>query len=243
MKTNHKVRVAALGDLHVHETRTQSHQELFRRIEQEADVLVLCGDLTHFGTEPEARHLAEELHAISIPTVGVLGNHDCESGNPAAVKRILQEQIHFLEEEPFRLNGVGFAGVKGFGGGFDGHMLSSFGEEATKAFVAEAVQESMRLQKALQDVGTEHCVVALHYAPIAETVEGESPTLFPYLGCSRLAEVIDRFPVDAVFHGHAHHGKPEGRTLKGVPVFNCSEVLMKEHSPERPFALVEIDAS
>jgi len=237
------LRVAAVGDLHVHQKSTESLEWLFDKISQTADVLALCGDLTQLGLPAEAERLAGDLRACRIPVVAVLGNHDYHSGHAEEVKRILQAggKVVVLEEsETFELKGVGFAGTKGFGGGFDKHMLTPFGEEAIKRFVTEAVNESLQLEVALNSLRTERVVVVLHYAPVAATVTGEPPEIFPFLGSSRLAETIDHFDVNAVFHGHAHHGTYEGRTTKGTPVYNCCLTLMQKMNAEHPYALVEV---
>jgi uncharacterized protein len=237
-----KLRVAAIGDLHVHETSPENFQELFTTISQNADVLALCGDLTHLGLPIEAEKLISHLRACRIPIVAVLGNHDYQSGHVEEVKKILRSaKVTVLDEnETLEFRGVGFAGVKGFGGGFDKHMLTSFGEEAIKHFVSEAVNESLKLEVALKSLDTDRVVVVLHYAPIAATLTGEPPEIYPFLGSSRLAETIDHFDVNAIFHGHAHHGTCEGKTTKGIPVYNCCIQLMQKILPDRPYALVEV---
>ena len=236
------LRVAAVGDLHVHQNSSESLQTLFDKISQTADVLALCGDLTHLGLPKEADKLAADLRACRIPVVAVLGNHDHQSGQQEEVKKVLRAaNVVMLEEaETFELKGVGFAGAKGFGGGFDKHMLTPFGEDPIKHFVTEAVNESLRLEVALNSLRTEKTVVVLHYSPIAATVIGEPPEIFPFLGSSRLAETIDHFDVNAVFHGHAHNGSPEGKTVKGTPVYNCCMQLMEKVRPDQPYALVEV---
>jgi uncharacterized protein len=236
------LRVAAIGDLHVHENSTDDLQALFEKISHAADVLALCGDLTQLGLPVEAEKLANDLRACRIPIVAVLGNHDFQSGHQEEIKKVLRAaKVKILEEsETFELNGVGFAGAKGFGGGFDKHMLTPFGEESIKHFVGEAVNESLRLEVGLNGLRTEKAVVVLHYSPIAATVVGEPPEIYPFLGSSRLAETIDHFDVNAVFHGHAHHGTFEGRTTKGTPVYNCCMKLMERANPAQPYALVEI---
>lgn len=235
------VRIAGLGDLHVTEKAEHPYRDLFAEIAEKADVLALCGDLTNLGRPHEAEILAEDLRACRIPVVGVLGNHDLESGAGPEVRRILcQAGLKLLDEETHELAGIGFAGVKGFAGGFGARMLSPFGEEAIKHFVNEAVNEAFHLENALHALAQEtaRMVVVLHYAPIPETVVGEPPEIFPFLGSSRLAETIDRFPVKAVFHGHAHHGTAQGHTRMGVPVFNCALPVVKDTG--RPYALVTI---
>jgi Icc-related predicted phosphoesterase len=234
------VRVAALGDVHASAAGKGEWRETFVEISQRADVLCLCGDLTNLGTSPEAAALAEDLRACTIPVVAVLGNHDHHCDNAAELEKVLSDAgVKFLEDEVHTVAGIGFAGVKGFGGGFDGKMLGAFGEPAIKAFVQETLDQAMRLEHALHQLQGQRSVVLLHYAPIAETVEGEPEALFPFLGSSRLAETIDRFDdVQAVFHGHAHHGTYEGRTRKGVRVYNAAASITKPTG--KAYALVEV---
>ena len=236
------LRVAAIGDLHVHQSGRETLEPLFDKISQNADVLALCGDLTHLGLPQEAERLADELRSCRVPVVAVLGNHDYQSGQADEIKKILRNgKVVVLEEtETFTLKGVGFAGTKGFGGGFDRHMLAPFGEDEIKHFVTEAVNESLRLEVALNSLRTEKVVVVLHYSPIAANVMGEPPEIFPFLGSSRLAETIDHFDVNTVFHGHAHHGTYEGKTVKGTPVYNCCMQIMEKVRPEAPYALIEV---
>jgi Icc-related predicted phosphoesterase len=238
------VRVAAIGDIHYGKNAVQgSLQPLFSQITASADILVLAGDLTDYGHPDEARSLAREItSALKIPCVGVLGNHDFESGQQAEISRILNDAgVVILDGDSTEIQGIGFAGIKGFAGGFGRRALGPWGEEIIKHFVREAVDEALKLESALARLRTERLVAVLHYSPIQATVEGEPREIFPFLGCSRLEEPIGRFPVSAVFHGHAHHGQPEGRTTANVPVFNVSAALMKELFPDRPFRLVDID--
>lgn len=232
-------RIAAMGDLHVKEHGSESYKDLFAEISLEADILVLTGDLTDLGKVKEAELLAADLRSCSIPMVAVLGNHDYECGCVEEVTHILKDAgVHLLEGQAVEINGVGFAGAKGFAGGFGRHMLGCFGEPAIKAMVAESVEETMRLENALRQVRSERAMVVLHYAPIRETVEGEPEEIFPFLGSSRLAETIDRFPVKAVVHGHAHRGRYEGRTPGGAPVYNVASHIEKPTG--RPYALLDL---
>jgi Icc-related predicted phosphoesterase len=238
-KAEGKQRIAAMGDLHVKETETESFKDLFTEISQAADILVLTGDLTDLGKPKEAELLAADLRACTIPVVAVLGNHDYECGHVEEVKAIFKEAgVQLLEGQAIEINGVGFAGVKGFAGGFGRYMLGSFGEPAIKAMVAESVEETMRLENALRQVRSERAMVVLHYAPIPETVVGEPQEIYPFLGSSRLAETIDRFPVSAVVHGHAHRGTYEGRTPGGAPVYNVASHIEKPTG--RPYALLDL---
>ncbi|WP_207790030.1 metallophosphoesterase family protein [Sphingosinicella humi] len=235
------VTVAAIGDLHVTESSEHRYRDLFAEISQAADVLALCGDLTNFGKTREAEILAEDLHACTIPAVAVLGNHDYECGQPQVVADILHSAgVTMLGEQAVEIGGVGFAGVKGFVGGFGRGELGSFGEPAIKAFVDASIEEARKLENALRSLRTDRVVAVLHYAPIVETVEGEPLEIFPFLGSSRLADAVDRFEnVKAVVHGHAHRGSFRGETLKGIPVYNCAQFVVKAET-DRPYALIEV---
>jgi Icc-related predicted phosphoesterase len=237
------LRIAALGDIHVSKTSQGTFQPMFSQISSTADVLVLCGDFTDYGLADEARILARELTtAVKIPVIAVLGNHDYESGQQDEIRSVLNDAgVTVLDGEATEVHGVGFAGVKGFAGGFGRGALGPWGEMAIKQFVQEAVDEALKLEAALARLRTHRRVAVLHYAPIRGTVDGEPPEILPYLGSSRLEEPINRYRVNAVFHGHAHRGSPEGRTATGVPVYNVSMPLLSRTYPERPpYLIVEL---
>ncbi|MGV3658206.1 MAG: metallophosphoesterase family protein [Chitinophagaceae bacterium] len=243
MAEEQKVRIAAIGDIHVRESDKGKWSEFFRDVSHQADILVICGDLTDTGDEGEAQLLSEELRACNIPVVGVLGNHDFEKGRHKLIRQMVQnENVHILDGEAIVINGIGFAGVKGFGGGFDSHMLSMFGEGAMKAFVQEAVDEALRLDRALARLDQENenlkKIAVMHYSPIKETVVGEPEAIFPFLGSSRLAEPLSRRQVVAAFHGHAHIGTLEGQTNGGVKVYNVAKPILQKAG--MPFFLLEV---
>jgi Icc-related predicted phosphoesterase len=237
------VRLAAIGDLHYGRTSRGQLQPLFSAVTQaEADILLLLGDLTDYGLAEEAVELARELTGgIKIPIIAVLGNHDYEAGAQAEVTRILTEAgVKMLDGESVEVLGIGFAGVKGFAGGFGRGVLGPWGEDVVKRFVHEAVNEALKLESALARLRTPTRIALLHYAPIAETVEGEPREIWPYLGCGRLEEPLTRYQVTAVFHGHAHHGQAEGKTSNGTPVYNVSMPLMQARNPDQPLRLLDI---
>ena len=234
-----RLRVAAIGDLHSGDGQKHPFRELFNEIAQHADVLALAGDLTNLGSVKEAEILAEDLNGCSIPKVGVLGNHDYECDCVEHVTEILRQAgLQLLEGQATEIDGVSFVGAKGFAGGFGRYLLGSFGEAATKAFVAEGVQEALRLENAMRSAKSHRVLVILHYAPVLETLQGEPPEIFAFLGSSRLAETIDRFPVNAIVHGHAHHGAFEGRTPGGIPVYNVARQIPKPGG--RPYHILEL---
>lgn len=241
-----KVRVAALADIHCAAAAQGQFQPLFAQITERADVLVLCGDLTNYGLPAEAQTLARELTAaVKIPVLGVLGNHDLESGKGEQVTGILADAgVTILDGDSVEIHGIGFAGTKGFGGGFGDHTLQAWGERIIKDFVHEAVQEALKLESALARLGTQHKVALMHYAPILDTVAGEPPEIQAYLGSGRLEEPLDRYKVSVAFHGHAHHGTFEGKTRGGVPVYNVAlPVLRKMNGTRPPVHVIELPAA
>jgi Icc-related predicted phosphoesterase len=244
MTEKQAVRLAAVGDLHVKKTSQGAIAPLLAPVNDQADVLLLCGDLTDYGLPEEAHILAKELSVVHIPIVAVLGNHDFESGQHAEVCRILTESgVKLLDGEALEIEGIGFAGAKGFPGGFGRGTLGAWGEVGVKRFVQEAIDEALKLEAALARLRTQQRVAVLHYAPIQATVEGEPLEIFPFLGTSRLEEPLNRHPVNLVVHGHAHHGALEGRTSAGIPVYNVALPLLLRMSPGQPgFRVLELPA-
>lgn len=236
------VRIAAVGDFHCGEEDVGVYRALFARVNHEADVLLLAGDLTRRGTPAEMRVVVEELSDVKIPVLAVLGNHDHESDQVAEGIAILREGgIHLLDGEPFTLNEhVGIAGAKGFMGGFGRFTLTPFGENDTKTFVGATLEEVKKLEFDLRRLDTPIRVVLLHYAPVADTVAGEPEQIIPFLGNDRMAEPLDRFDVAVAFHGHAHHGTFRGSTPGGVPVFNVSHVLLQAEAAGEMYFVYEI---
>jgi Icc-related predicted phosphoesterase len=236
-----RIRVAAVGDLHCREIDHGRFRQMVKQVNDEADILLLCGDLTDHGSLAEGKVLAEELSALRIPAVAVFGNHDLETGHAGELCAALQHiNVRCLDGESYIFEKVlGISGVKGFGGGFGRATLQSFGEASTKAFVQEAVTESLKLESSLGRLDTPKRVVITHYAPVIDTVRGENPEIFPFLGSSRLARTIDDYGADAVFHGHSHHGTLEGKTDQGVPVYNVAMPLLQRQLETR-FRVIEV---
>lgn len=237
-----KVRVAASGDLHCREDQHGRFRNFIKHVNEVADLLLLCGDLTDRGTPEEARTLAEDLSALRIPCVAVLGNHDYEAGCSKQVcAELAKASVHLLDGDHFIYEKVlGVAGIKGFGGGFGRATLQAFGEAPVKAFVQEGVSESLKLEAALGQLDTPKKVVMLHYSPVPETLLGEQPEIMPFMGTSRLAYPIDHYGAAVVFHGHSHHGSREGKTPGGIRVLNVAMPLLAKTTPEQRFALVEV---
>jgi Icc-related predicted phosphoesterase len=237
------LRIAAIADIHVKKSGQASLEPMFAAASQEADVLLFCGDLTDYGLVEEAKILAKDIAAfLRIPSIGVLGNHDFESGKADDVVKILADAgVTMLDGGSHEIEGVGFAGIKGFGGGFGRRQLNAWGEEIIKKFVHETIEEALKLEMALARLRTPQKIAVLHYAPIHATVAGEPPEINPFLGSSRLEEPIDRYRCSAVFHGHAHRGSLEGRTKGNVPVYNVAMPLLAAHFDDRqPFRVIEV---
>lgn len=242
MKSKKELRLAATADLHCTKKTQDRVANLLSAMANDADILLLAGDLCDAGLPEEAQILVHEIISLKVPIVAVLGNHDFESGKAVEIEAILAEAgVNMLDGKSCEVYGIGFAGVKGFCGGFGDKALQSWGETAIKSFVYEAVEESLKLESALAKLTTPQRVALLHYAPIVDTVIGEPPELAPFLGSSRLEEPLNRYPVTAVFHGHAHHGTPEGMTTQRVPVYNVAIPLLEStFSGRPPFRILEI---
>jgi Icc-related predicted phosphoesterase len=228
-ESGREIRIAAVGDIHFDGSRHGSLRELFADIHRNADILALCGDLTTHGAPEQMKAFVDELAGVEVPIVAVLGNHDFESSAEQEGSEILcGAGVHVLDGTHIVIEGIGFAGTKGFAGGFGRGALGPFGEQLMKDFVNAALDEALKLEKALHQLDTDTKVVLLHYAPIEETVRGEPEAIFPFLGSSRLLQPLDTHGAAVVFHGHAHHGTLEGETPGGIPVFNVSMPLLAE---------------
>jgi Icc-related predicted phosphoesterase len=225
-----QLRIAAVGDLHYdgpHAAGTL--RDVFADINRSADVLVLTGDLTTHGKPEQMEGFVEELTGVQIPIVCVLGNHDCETDHEAEVCAILSgRDVHVLDGDHIVIDGIGFAGTKGFAGGFGRGALAPFGERIIKEFVQVAIDEALKLENALRNLGTDTRIVVLHYSPVVDTVLGEPEVIYPFLGSSRLVQPLDTLGASIVFHGHAHHGAIEGATPGGIPVRNVALPLLRE---------------
>jgi Icc-related predicted phosphoesterase len=235
------LRIAAAADIHAREGDAERLHVLVRSAARDADVLVLGGDLTDLGRLEQAEVLLEVFDDCPIPVVATLGNHDHESGNAEEISHLLAAStVHLLDRSSVVIDGVGFSGVKGFGGGFDRTIVNSFGEEIFKAFVTEGILEAEVLKKELRNLGTEWRVAVLHYAPVRKTVEGESPEIYAFLGTSRLGVALDEGGATVAFHGHAHSGSFRGKTPGGVPVFNVSLPVLEHEGLGTPFYVIEV---
>ncbi len=237
------LRIAAIADIHVKKTSAGALQPVFAQATERADVLLLCGDLTDYGTVEEAKILAREItSSLRIPAIAVLGNHDYESNQEKELVQILGDAgVVVLDGDAYELHGVGFAGVKGFGGGFGRRSLGAWGEKIIKDFVHETVNEALKLESALARLRTPQKIALLHYSPIQATIGGEPPEIAAFLGSSRLEEPLDRYRVNAVFHGHAHRGTAEGRTKANAPVYNVAMPVLAAMNPgQPPFRVIEV---
>jgi uncharacterized protein len=235
------MRVAATADLHFTPARFTALHDQLNRVRDEADVFVLAGDLTNFGRPDEMEPLLNVLVRLRLPVIAVLGNHDYESDRQVELMRMLtQEGIKVLDGSAYERDGVGFAGTKGFVGGFGRGVLTAFGEPEVKTFVRASIDEALRLERAMSQLRTKKRVVVLHYAPVVTTVEGEAPEIYPFMGTSRLAEVIDRHGADLVVHGHAHNGRCDGKTPGGVRVHNVAITLLQAQNPSAVYRVFDV---
>jgi Icc-related predicted phosphoesterase len=236
------MRIAAAADVHAREGQVERIEEMFGNVHTEADVLVLAGDLTDHGRPAEVETLLQGLHCVEVPIIAVLGNHDHEAGWTADLRRMLTAGgIHLLERASLVLDDVGFAGAKGFAGGFANRLVRGFGEDALKAFVSESVVEAEGLRSALMGLkGVGKRVVVTHYSPVVETLQGEPAEIHPFLGTSRLEAAIDQGKADLAIHGHAHHGSMRGKTSGGVPVWNVSLPVLRAAGVTKTYQVLEV---
>lgn len=226
------IRIAAVGDVHLGEDARGRMRPALDQLGEQADVLLLAGDLTRHGTVSEARVVADEFGGLAVPVVAVLGNHDHHDERPDEVTAVLRDGgITVLEGETATVgvdgHTLGVAGVKGFGGGFAGKCGSAFGEQEMKAFIRHTTEIADSLRVALDGLDTDVKVALTHYAPVPDTLRGEPPEIYPFLGSYLLGEAIDSTGTHLAVHGHAHFGVEHGMTPGGVRVRNVAQPVIR----------------
>ncbi|MGC2620688.1 MAG: metallophosphoesterase [Acidobacteriaceae bacterium] len=232
------MRLAAVADIHL---RAEDHEENVRRfsvVNELADALVVAGDFTNHGTPDEMRTCLAVLEHVHIPVIAVLGNHDHENGHQDELAGMLRlAGVHLLDGNCFEVGEMGFAGTKGFAGGFAPYELMPFGEGGIKTFVEIAEREAVKLDYGLAQLKTPLKIAVTHYAPIKETVVGEPEPIFPFLGSSRLERALERHKPALALHGHAHHGTFSAEARCGVRVCNVALSILRKRGEEHPFAI------
>jgi Icc-related predicted phosphoesterase len=227
------MRVAATADLHFTPARFSALHDQLNKVRDEADVFVLAGDLTNFGRPDEMEPLLNVLVRLRLPTIAVLGNHDFESDRQTELMRMMtQEGIKVLDGSAYERDG--------FVGGFGRGVLTAFGEQEIKTFVRASIDEALKLERAMSQLRTPKRIIVLHYSPIAATIQGEAQEIYPFLGTSRLAEVVDRHGADLVLHGHAHNGCCDGHTPGGIPVHNVAITLLQRGNPSAVYRVFDV---
>ena len=226
------IRLGAIADIHARAGREHELQAMFAYANAHADILVIAGDLTDTGHEDDAQVLGRILDTVSIPVVGVLGNHDFNRSREAGIRRILEEHGMSILDGTGRIfehGGVrlGIAGAVGFGGGFRPYNVVPFGEWAWKDFYQKVIEETVKFDRALLEVRDADYVIGVsHYSPSIETMGHEPEQLYMFLGSSELGDALERHRAFLGIHGHAHRGQYEGRTPNGIPVFNVAMPLI-----------------
>lgn len=226
------IRIAAIGDVHVGQDSAGRLKPHFQRLDDDADVFLIAGDLTRWGDQDEITVLIDELEGVSIPVVAILGNHDYHRDQNDAIEKLLRDAgVTVLNGDSVALEvagaRVGIAGTKGFGGGFAGASGTEFGEPEMKAFMGHTREISDRLRAALHELDTDVRIALLHYSPIEDTLHGERLEIYPFMGSYLLAEAVDAAGADLVIHGHAHAGREKGATPGGIQVRNVAQPVLR----------------
>jgi Icc-related predicted phosphoesterase len=235
------MRLAAVADIHLAAENHERDVRQFSPVNDLADVLVIAGDFTNHGMPEEMRAVLGLVEQIRIPIIAVLGNHDHESGHQDELAGMLRlAGVYLLDGQCHEIDGVGFAGTKGFCGGFAPYELMPFGEQGIKTFVEVAEREAIKLDYALAQTQAQKKVAITHYAPIKETIVGEPEPIFPFLGSSRLERALETHRPVLALHGHAHKGTFSAETRSGIRVCNVALPLLRLREEEHPFAIFNL---
>jgi Icc-related predicted phosphoesterase len=224
-----RIRVAAIGDLHV---RCQDDHRVIpglENISDHADLLVIAGDLTENGRLPEAEAVGEILKCCRLPIIAVLGNHDLRALRRAAFRQTLERSgIEVLEGRSTTVTlqnamRVGIAGTTGCGGGFwPQEGPNAIHARTFKRLAVRAKREQAALDQALSELDSDVRIALTHYAPTTSTLGREPIAKYWMLGNCELGTVLDRKAPDLVIHGHAHLGTLCGQTPGGLQVRNVA---------------------
>lgn len=226
-----RIRVAAVGDVHAAEFTRATVETAFCDLAEEADVLLVAGDLTAHGTPEEAAILGEALAATGVPAYAVLGNHDHHAERADEVNAAMEEHgVTMLERATATLTTdagtLGVVGLKGFVGGFAGSHLPDFGEPLLRQVYRVTSEDVEALDAGLRELeGCDRRAVVMHYAPTASTLDGEPLGIHAFLGCDRFGAPLTEHKPDLVVHGHAHAGTYEG-AIGELPVYNVAQPLI-----------------
>jgi Icc-related predicted phosphoesterase len=235
------MRLAAVADIHLSEKDREGDIRQFSIVNELADALVIAGDFTNHGMPEEMRVCLSVLEHIHVPIIAVLGNHDHESGHQDELAGMLRlAGVHLLDGHCYEVDNVGFAGTKGFCGGFAPHEILPFGEQGIKTFVEIAEREAIKLDYGLAQIQGKTKVSITHYAPILETIIGEPEPIFPFLGSSRLERALERHKPALALHGHAHHGIFCAQTKSGIRVFNVALPILRQRGEQHPFTIFNL---
>ena len=235
------MRLAAVADVHLKAENHERDIQEFSAVNDLADALVVAGDLTNHGNPDEMKVVLGVLEHIRVPIIAVLGNHDHESGHQDEIAGMLRVAgVHLLDGNCFEVDGIGFAGTKGFCGGFAPYELMPFGEQGIKTFVEIAEREAIKLDYGLAQTKAQKKVAITHYAPIKDTIVGEPEPIFPFLGSSRLERALQAHQPVLALHGHAHKGTFSGETKSGVRVCNVALPILRKRGDEHIFALFNL---
>ncbi|MFL6089683.1 MAG: metallophosphoesterase [Aeromicrobium sp.] len=233
------VRIAAVGDVHMADDLRGRYSPALATLPEQADVLLVAGDLTQHGTLAEGAAFAEEFSPTTcgIPVFAVLGNHDHHSGLEAEIRELIERSgITVLEGEGRHVDTpagrIGIAGAKGFCLGFTGRCAANFGETQMKAFTQHGIDSAGLLRRGFDELDADErkpdILIALtHFSPTTTTLRGEPAEIWPFLGNHMLGEVIDDARAHFAVHGHAHGGSERGQTEGGVPVRNVAQPVIR----------------
>lgn len=235
------MRLAAVADIHIRAENHERDVHQFSAVNDLADALVIAGDFTNHGMPDEMRGVLAVIEHIHIPIIAVLGNHDHESGHQDELAGMLRlAGVHLLDGHCYEIDGIGFAGTKGFCGGFAPYELMPFGEQGIKTFVEIAEREAIKLDYGLAQIQGRKKVTITHYSPIKETIAGEPEAIFPFLGSSRLERALESHRPVLALHGHAHKGTFSAETKSGIRVCNVALPILRQQGEEHPFALFNL---
>jgi putative phosphoesterase len=173
-----------------HGSTEAAHKTAVKAKKIETDAIIVCGDITHFGTVEQAEKILAPLTALGLPVLFVAGNCDPSQLAEAQIKGAVN-----LHEQCFKIDTVSFMGL----GAAPSSRFYSWFEMSEAKILDVLVQTADRCQEG------KRLVVVSHTPPKDTKVDRAFSAI--HAGSASLRTFIEKRRPSIVFCGHIHEAK------------------------------------